>query len=30
LEFAEGVLKIRELSLGLSDLGFITPKDIGV
>jgi hypothetical protein len=30
LEFTEGVLKIRELSLGLSDLRFIAPEDIGV
>jgi len=30
LEFPESVLKIRELSLGLSDLRFIAPENIGV
>ena len=30
LEFTEGVLKIRELSLSFSDLCFIAPKDIGI
>ena len=30
LEFTEGVLKIRELSLGLPDLRFIAPKNIGI
>jgi len=30
LEFTEGVLEIRELSFGLSDLCFIAPKDIGI
>jgi len=30
LEFTQGVLEIRELPLGLSDLRFIAPEDIGI